>query len=189
MTAQLETNYRVALQKLKAKAADLNAGATSAIHQPHSLSVTLSNFIRSVEGIKSKEDTSLQRLTEALDSTCDLLEHKITLERYHQIADCMLSSSPEKGGTSFLGICMKHLSFTIMLLSFFTLFATGNIIVAGLGLVTSYFLDDLGKYIDADIPKKVPEPTPLAHNMRLFSTRCIEHQLLDLESTQTMQNR
>ena len=167
MPTPLEKQYKSVLEKLKLKAANMP-------HNPSSgMKTALPTFIQLVEQLKTKDEVSLEHLTEALDSTHDLLEGRIDLTRYQRVANCMLSSVPPKNGTSLLGICMHYLSAAVFWVSLVTLFI-GPTIPAVLGLIASFFLSDLQKYIDSGQPKKEPSSTPLSDGMRLFSINVMQ---------------
>ncbi|MCH9757430.1 MAG: hypothetical protein K0U37_09610 [Gammaproteobacteria bacterium] len=169
MSTQPEQQYQLALNKLKLKVT--TTSLSTLFNPPSPMKAALSTLIELVEELKAQNEVSIQCLTEALDSTNDLLEGRISLERYHQIADCMLSSAPPQSGRSLLGICMHYLSVAVFWVSLVTLFV-GPVVPAVLGLVASYFLNDLQKYIDSGQSKTAAESTPLADGMRLFSSKC-----------------
>ncbi|MDF1677954.1 MAG: hypothetical protein P1U32_04590 [Legionellaceae bacterium] len=167
----LDAAYTTALAVLKKTVKRLD------VQDEHSVKMSALAFIQKVEALKEKKGESDARLIEALESTDDLLNKRMSLERYNRTADSMMSAS-KKSGKSALGIVMHYLSWAIFISSVVTLF-TGPFLSAMVGFITSYCVSALQKHIDSDKPKLVDAPTLLSEGMGIFANKCLDEKAID----------
>ncbi len=165
MPTEAEKKYKAALERLRTKIDGMDGSPKLFSDNPKVNSRkkrAILDFIQAIEKAQSEEKVSFKRLTIALNNTSDLLGGKLNPEQYNRAADSMLSPSNQKG---VIGICGHYFSWMMFFSSVAILFA-GSMLFGLLGLVSSYFVQDLGNYLDNKRSKQEDSISPLADDMK-----------------------
>ena len=165
MSVEQKARYEVVLQHLKARANNMNGQGLFSESSPQKKS--LLDLIQSVE--KSVGIQPYSHLAEALDSTNDLLNRRITPERYRQVTDCMLSETHRRGKLSIAFGYLAGSSAAVGMLSFVyyvTVAASFNVLALSFLMIPLY--DALAVLVtEYRVPKGV-RSNVLVDGMRTF---------------------
>jgi hypothetical protein len=177
MPAEQELRYCVALQKLKTRASNMNGPFL--FNESTLQKKPLLELISAVE--KSEKKQPYSHLTEALDSTNDLLDRRITSERYRQVTDCMLSETHGDGKLSIAFMSLKGSTFVTAVLSY-AYYAAVSASFSALALCL--FMLPLWSALDAlqtefQVPKGV-QPNALVDGMRSFLANWVSSEPVNL---------